>query len=58
MNYTVVNRDLLVGDVKIISVSSSSLFLVGDAQSIILATAFDTPAESLVIGPFVPLSIS
>ncbi|TYR79561.1 spore gernimation protein GerPD [Priestia megaterium] len=58
MNYTVVNRELLVGDVQITGVSSSSLFLIGDAQYINLSATFDTPAESLIIGPFVPLSLS
>ncbi|WP_110114338.1 spore gernimation protein GerPD [Bacillus sp. CGMCC 1.16541] len=57
MNYSVVNRDLLVGDVSIVGVSSSSLFLIGDAQYISLASTFDTPAESLIIGPYVPLSL-
>ncbi|MFC3883673.1 spore gernimation protein GerPD [Bacillus songklensis] len=58
MNFTVINRELLVGDIKLVAVSSSSLFFVGDTQSMTLASAFDTPAESLIIGPFVPLSIS
>ncbi|MBM7702636.1 spore gernimation protein GerPD [Metabacillus iocasae] len=57
MNYTVINRDLLVGDINIVGVASSSLFLVGDAHYISLASTFDTPAESLIIGPYVPLSL-
>lgn len=50
------NKELSVGSIRIIGVSSSSLLLVGDAQTIQLASAFDTPPESLIIGPFVPLS--
>jgi len=55
MNFQVYNRDLSVGDISIIGVSSSSICLIGDAQTIQLASTFDTPAESLIIGPFVPL---
>ncbi|KOO50255.1 spore gernimation protein GerPD [Priestia koreensis] len=58
MNYTVINRDLLVGDIKITGVSSSSIFLIGDAHYVNLSATFDTPAESLIIGPYVPLSLT
>ena len=58
MNFTVVNRELLVGDVKITGITASSLFLVGDMESATLSSIFDTPAESLIIGPYVPLSLS
>ncbi|MCM3124923.1 spore gernimation protein GerPD [Mesobacillus sp. AQ2] len=56
MNFQVYNRDICVGDIRILGVSSSSLLMVGDADTINLASTFDTPAESLIIGPFVPLS--
>ncbi|MDQ0268794.1 spore gernimation protein GerPD [Cytobacillus purgationiresistens] len=56
MNYQVYNRELCVNDVRIIAVASSSIFLVGDAETIQLASTFDTPPESLIIGPFVPLT--
>lgn len=56
MNYQVYNRELCVGDIRIIGVSSSSLLLIGDAETIQLASTFDTPAESLIIGPFVPIT--
>ncbi|MFD0829147.1 spore gernimation protein GerPD [Neobacillus sp. M.A.Huq-85] len=55
MNLEVYNRELVVGNLQITGVASSSLVLVGDTQTIQLASAFDTPAESLIIGPFVPL---
>ena len=56
MIYEVYNRDLCVEYIRIIGVSSSSLVMVGDTQTIQLASTFDTPAESLIIGPFVPLA--
>ena len=56
MNFQVYNRDICVGDIRILGVSSSSLLMVGDAETIQLAATFDTPPESLIVGPFVPLS--
>ncbi|EIJ81911.1 spore germination protein GerPD [Bacillus methanolicus PB1] len=56
MNFHVHNREICVGSIRVIGVSSSSLLMVGDAQTIQLAAAFDTPPESLIIGPFVPLT--
>ncbi|MFJ5760073.1 spore gernimation protein GerPD [Neobacillus sp. NPDC093182] len=55
MNFEVYNRDLHVDTIRILGVSSSSLVMVGDTQTIQLAATFDTPAESLIIGPYVPL---
>jgi spore germination protein PD len=55
MNFTVVNKGIQVEHIRVIGVSSSSLLLVGDAETICLSSTFDTPAESLIIGPFVPL---
>ena len=55
MNFTVVNKDICVDNIRVIGVSSSSIFLVGDTESISLSSIFDTPSESLIIGPFVPL---
>ncbi|MCP3742144.1 spore gernimation protein GerPD [Rossellomorea sp. BNER] len=56
MNLQVINRDLCVGNIKIDGVASASLVLVGDANIIQNAATFDTPAESLIIGPLVPLT--
>jgi spore germination protein PD len=55
MNFEVYNRELYVQNIKITGVASSSLVMVGDTETIQLASTFDTPAESLIIGPFVPL---
>ncbi len=57
MNFEVYNRDICVESIKIIGVASSSLVMVGDTQTIQLASTFDTPPESLIIGPFVPLEM-
>jgi spore germination protein PD len=56
MELNVVNRELSVGEIRVIGVSASSLLLIGDADTIQLGSVFDTPPESLVIGPFVPLA--
>ncbi|WP_416148232.1 spore gernimation protein GerPD [Salipaludibacillus sp. HK11] len=56
MNFTVVNKEISVDNVRVLGVASSSIFLVGDADSIALSSVFDTPPESLIIGPFVPLA--
>lgn len=52
MNLHVVNRDLCVYHVDITAVTTSSLFLIGDAHLIQLSSAFDTPPDSLIIGTF------
>jgi spore germination protein PD len=56
MNMQVENKELTVGSVQITGVSSSSVFLIGDTQCITLSSIFDTPPESLIIGPLVPLA--
>ncbi|MBT2669532.1 spore gernimation protein GerPD [Streptomyces sp. ISL-14] len=56
MEFNVINHQLCVGDINIIGVSSSALFLIGDVQTVQLSSAFDTPPESLIIGPVVPFA--
>ncbi|MCM3595324.1 spore gernimation protein GerPD [Metabacillus idriensis] len=56
MNFSVVNKELSVGAIRVTAVASSSVFLIGDANCITLSSVFDTPPESLIIGPFVPLA--
>lgn len=56
MIYEVINHDICVGNIHVLGVSSSSLLMVGDSDSIQLTSLFDTPPESLIIGPFVPLT--
>lgn len=60
MNLNVVNRGVSVGDIKIVGLSSASVFLIGDANQVGSASTFDTPPESLIVGsisgPLVPLT--
>lgn len=56
MNLQIYNGELQVGNMQVEAVSSSSIVLIGDAETIQLSSIFDTPAESLIIGPFVPLN--
>jgi spore germination protein PD len=55
MDFHVYNRELCVEHIRIDGVSSSSLLMIGDTECIQLSSSFDTPAESLIIGPSVPL---
>lgn len=55
LNLQVINRELEVGQISIIAVSSSSYLQVGDTETISLYSSFDTPPESLIISPYVPL---
>lgn len=56
MNFSVTNKEISVGEVNIIGVSTSSIFLIGDTKTIKCSSVFDTPPESLIIGPLVPLA--
>jgi spore germination protein PD len=56
MNLEVENKQIIVGDVRIIAVASSSVFLIGDTSCITLSSVFDTPPESVIVGPLVPIS--
>jgi spore germination protein PD len=55
LNFSVTNKEISVGQIDIIGVASASVFLVGDTETITCSSAFDTPAESLIVGPFQPL---
>jgi spore germination protein PD len=50
------NRGIHIGEIRVIGVSSSSVLLIGDTETISCSSIFDTPPESLIIGPWVPLS--
>jgi spore germination protein PD len=52
----VVNERLDIGHIRITAVGSSSLVLIGDTERIALSSVFDTPPESVIVGPFIPLS--
>lgn len=52
----VVNKGLHVGSIRILGVGSSSVVLIGDTEVIAASSVFDTPPESLIIGPLVPFA--
>ncbi|GIP38119.1 putative spore germination protein GerPD [Paenibacillus sp. J31TS4] len=52
VNMHVVNEGTQVGMIKIYGVGGSSVAIVGDAEVISLSSAFDTPPESCLTGPF------
>ncbi|TMV50167.1 spore gernimation protein GerPD [Paenibacillus mesophilus] len=56
MNFQVENKQLNIGMIRIVGVASSSVVLIGDTKEINLSSIFDTPPESLIIGPLVPLA--
>ena len=56
MNFEVVNREFCIGNIRILAVASSSVLMIGDANSIQATSMFDTPAESLILTPSVPLA--
>ncbi|WP_339061119.1 spore gernimation protein GerPD [Tepidibacillus marianensis] len=55
MRFYVVNHNLSVGDIRIIGITSSSVFLIGDTQFITASSIFDTPPEAITFKPLVRL---
>jgi len=55
MNITITNKQIEVGDVEVGGVVRSSLFFIGDAEVITCSTVFDTPEDSLIFSPAIPL---
>lgn len=51
MEFNVINHQLCLGDIKVVGISSSSLLLIGDVQTVQLSSAFDTPPSSLIKYP-------
>ncbi|RWZ55340.1 spore gernimation protein GerPD [Halobacillus fulvus] len=56
MNHIVHNYGLHVGHIHVTGISASSVFLIGDNKTIKSQSFFDTPPESLIIGPFSPIA--
>lgn len=54
-NLNVVNGPIKVGSIRILGISSSASMLLGDTESIRLHSFFDTPPESVIVGPLAPL---
>ncbi len=55
MNMTVTNEKMTVGEVEVGDLLRSSIFLIGDTEVITCSSVFDTPADSLVFSPQIPL---
>ncbi|WKB37172.1 spore gernimation protein GerPD [Terrilactibacillus sp. S3-3] len=56
MHFSVINKELTVNQIYIIGISTSSVLLIGDANTIGASSVFDTPPESVIIRPLVPLA--
>ncbi|WP_338068629.1 hypothetical protein [Paenibacillus paeoniae] len=55
LHFHVTNHSLAVGQIDVLGISSSSMLQVGDTDCVALYSMFDTPPESVVIGPLAPL---
>jgi spore germination protein PD len=56
MKMVVENKGIRIGEINVAGVASSSVFQIGDTETITCSSIFDTPPESLIIGPLVPLA--
>ncbi|MBW7474234.1 hypothetical protein K0T92_05715 [Paenibacillus oenotherae] len=57
MQFNLVNYGLQVGCIQMTAIASASMLQVGDSEQITLYSMFDTPPESVIVGPLVPLGI-
>ena len=55
IHFHVTNHALAVGQIEILGVSSASMLQVGDTDKVILYSMFDTPPESVIVGPLAPV---
>lgn len=55
--FKVINHQLCVGQIEILGVSSSSMLQIGDTANVALYAMFDTPPESVIIGPMAPFPL-
>lgn len=56
INLNVINKDVNINNLRIFGVGGSSVVLIGDTEVIACSSIFDTPPESLIIGPLQPLA--
>lgn len=54
IHFEVHNHKLCVGSIEVLGVSAASKLQVGDSDYVTLYSMFDTPPESVIIGPLVP----
>ncbi len=57
ISLNVTNGPVNVGSINLIGISSSSSLLLGDTESLTLYSYFDTPPESVIVGPLAPLPV-
>ncbi|MDQ8736666.1 hypothetical protein [Paenibacillus sp. LHD-38] len=57
LQFKVINHYLSVGQIEILGVSSASMLQVGDTDNVALYSMFDTPPESIIVGPLAPLPL-
>ncbi|WP_047153869.1 hypothetical protein [Aneurinibacillus tyrosinisolvens] len=56
MKMSVINKELSVGNIRILEISTSSVFLIGDTKVITCSSVSEAPPESPVTGTQVPPS--
>ncbi|WP_170006682.1 spore gernimation protein GerPD [Bacillus fonticola] len=56
IEWNVTNGEFDIESIDFGGVASSAIVILGDCHTIQAASTFDTPAESLIIGPFVPFA--
>ncbi|USG68313.1 hypothetical protein NDK47_02300 [Brevibacillus ruminantium] len=52
---TVTNHKLQVGSIQVNDVFRASLILIGDTDVMTCSMVFDTPADSLIFSPEIPI---
>ncbi|WP_364149184.1 spore gernimation protein GerPD [Paenibacillus sp. LPE1-1-1.1] len=57
LQFKVINHYLSVGQIEILGVSSASMLQVGDTDNVALYSMFDTPPESVIVGPMAPFPL-
>lgn len=57
LQFKVINHYLSVGQIEILGVSSASMLQVGDTDNVALYSMFDTPPESVIVGPLAPFPL-
>lgn len=51
----VTNDVLQVDHIEVLGVASASMLQIGDTDQVVLYSVFDTPPESVIVGPLAPL---
>jgi spore germination protein PD len=57
IHFQVINHALTVGHIELLGVSSASMLQVGDTDHVSLYSVFETPPESVIVGPLAPFPL-